>query len=256
MQRDKLPPLREASQRFKHARKASGLTQADAASAIHRSRTVVWEIEAGKRDPDDDEFTLLADLYRVPEEWLRGAPKVGRNGMTNGPVPTDLRGRCLFDEELHERVLATTSLDELQELLPSSHSSGLRTTVAVPVSDSYRFISWPEAQAKQQAVDRHVENLLAGANGATASAPEQVAFNRTLAGKVVQAVESRDKKAAESLLNHRPYFLDLLVMAGVEDLEPADFTAGTEESHEIMRSFERAFPKLVMAWRKRHDPFG
>ncbi|MEM7204915.1 MAG: helix-turn-helix transcriptional regulator [Planctomycetota bacterium] len=236
-------------QRLKHARKACGLTQSEVGTAIHRSKTVIWELEAGKREPKDDELTLLSSVYSVPESWL----KDGADGHVVDETVTADGQAWSFDSALHQKILATRTLDELRQLLPRA-TAGFNTTVAMPASSHRELIPWHEAQARQQAVDRHVSRLLENASPSREGDADVVLFNHQLEGAVKRAAEAKDKRLAKDCLNYSPYFVDLLVMAKSADLEELPLEEATQRAFTALRAFEDNFPSLVSWWRHRHDP--
>ncbi|MEZ4239480.1 MAG: helix-turn-helix transcriptional regulator [Myxococcota bacterium] len=62
--------------RFRQAREGLGLSlgQATRFSGGRVSRETIEHIEAGRREPTASEVAVLAETYRVREDWLRGAP--------------------------------------------------------------------------------------------------------------------------------------------------------------------------------------
>src|SRR5690606_28919747 len=88
---DFMPTLHSIGQRLAFARDRAGLTQAQAAAAIRKSRTVLHGLETGKRPVKDAYVALLAELYGCSADWLRTGevdPPVGRSPVgAPRPVP-------------------------------------------------------------------------------------------------------------------------------------------------------------------------
>ncbi|MGO4509007.1 helix-turn-helix domain-containing protein [Bradyrhizobium sp. 2TAF36] len=66
-------------QRLKKAREQRGLSIAEAASAVGRSKESVWGLEYHNRMPRDGKLADFAKLYRVSESWLREGGSGGPN---------------------------------------------------------------------------------------------------------------------------------------------------------------------------------
>lgn len=65
-----------------YLRKREGLSQQDLANRVGLTRSAIGMYETGKREPDLDTLSLLADFYRVDMNTLTGhaAMPTGRNG--------------------------------------------------------------------------------------------------------------------------------------------------------------------------------
>jgi transcriptional regulator with XRE-family HTH domain len=163
-----LPSLPTVGQRLRFARRRAGYSQEDAASAIYRSRTILYSIESDRRDAGEEYLALLADLYHVPLAWLRDGGSAQPQAMmrfTDGPdgaIPASLLGKCVFDEVLYDRIMDAESLEDLDDFLPRS-PTGYRSQVITPMSADLRVVGFVEAQAKQSAVDAHLAKLVAQA---------------------------------------------------------------------------------------------
>src|ERR1035437_4652638 len=83
---------RDVGARLREARKASGLTQEDAASHLGAARTTIVAIEKGERRPKPDEMIRLAALYR------RSVNELVRPGTPVLPFAVQLRATIVNDD--------------------------------------------------------------------------------------------------------------------------------------------------------------
>lgn len=251
-----LPSLPSVISRLEFARKRVGLTQEQAAQAIHHSRRLIQGIESGQRPVKLSELALLADVYGVPLEWLQDGevPEDGHPSENDGV--SRLRGKCLLDLDTYEKVMAAESLAELRQLLPSS-SLGFKATVACPISDSCVVVDWAEAQARQQQVEQKVRHLIAEEFAMNpVRQPEDgppVAFDSSLSRACEAACRAEDIEMARRCMNWSPYFLPLLHFGVEDDVEWMPRSEAVRLAFERMHDFERTFPGLVLEWRRKHD---
>lgn len=59
------------NERFRQLREATGLSQEDFASGIHRTRSEIKNIEYGKTSPKEEVIQSICVAYSVNESWLR-----------------------------------------------------------------------------------------------------------------------------------------------------------------------------------------
>lgn len=84
---------------LREARKSAGLTQAEVAAAVGRSRPTIAAWEAGRTEPDLRTFGQLSQLYGAPADQLLGAEPA------EPPEPTVVRLKRV------ERQLSTLRAD-------------------------------------------------------------------------------------------------------------------------------------------------
>lgn len=152
-----LPDLPTPGQRLSYARRLAGLSQTAAAKRIGRTRGVIVDIEADRREPRPEYLDVLAGAYSVPVEWLRGDPgqwsRGGRSPRNESPEAV----RWIVDVATYERVMASESIDQLRPIL--GHDRAELLTIALPVSGS-RMVDWREALAMQDAARAKLRALL------------------------------------------------------------------------------------------------
>ncbi|MBP1626443.1 MAG: Helix-turn-helix domain [Holophagaceae bacterium] len=101
----------QARQRLKQAREVCRLSQAQAATAINKSRISVARWESGDRSPHEEDVRLLAELYSTEYEWII-------NGIGEAPTPTLARKKAAQATWKKMRILQEPLLQDVPDTAP------------------------------------------------------------------------------------------------------------------------------------------
>lgn len=143
-----------------------GMTQTRAAAIIHRSRSVIIDIEKGKRQPHATYLDALAPALRVPRAWLAGEGgsfrAVPDNNHATDRITAASPNEWIVDIATYRRVMDATSIDEVRALLVGDSVESC--TIALPV-DGAQVVPWRDAQAAQAEVRAKLRALLEADEG-------------------------------------------------------------------------------------------
>ena len=136
-------------QRLKEARIAANLKQKEAAEKIEISNGSLSLYEKGKRGPDPETLTKLADLYNVSVDWLLGRFSSTRKGF--GRDHKSKATKTYLELRIHNTLadLPENVRRELQPPVLYYQVLQNREDVPITISESYLPNSLPIEELKE-----------------------------------------------------------------------------------------------------------